>query len=272
MATAARRKAVTEEPKSNVPATQKSSVPSLADAPAFLAKHMERTAGMGYSHAAEDSIVPMVTLVQTLSPQVKPRHEKYIKGVMPGDMILKGALNPVVKQADGLICQPCAFQKAFIEWVPRSKGGGFVARHEKMPADVVERPDPENPERKKLIRKGNNNEVVETRYHFVRIGGAPFVIPFVSTGHTSSREWTQLIKNVGLGAPAFARYYKLTPYLRTRNDNEWFAYKAEALDWVTNEDEFLAGEAFCKAVMSGERAAEDPEDDFRGTEDNDSPM
>lgn len=239
----------------------KTSVAVAANIPAYLQKHIDRTQGQGYSHAAEDSLIPMVTLLQQLSPQLKPNNEKYVRGAKMGDILLKGALNPLVKGDEGIVVQPCAFQKAYVEWVPRSKGGGFVARHDAMPMDVVQKPDPENDRRVKNIRTSNGNEVIETRYHFVRINGAPYVIPFTSTGHTTSREWTNLMKTFGQGAPAWAALYRLTPALRTKGDQEWFVFKVEPVNWVDSEGEFLAGEALFKAVMSGAKMAEEPDEE-----------
>lgn len=103
--------------------------------PSFLDEYAERDAGEGVSTSAADNLVPLVYFLQTNSPQVNRREEKYVPGAEPGDIWLKGAPtgSEIVKGEDGLIFQPCFFYRSVGEWVPRGEGGqgggGFVAEH-----------------------------------------------------------------------------------------------------------------------------------------------
>jgi hypothetical protein len=248
-------------PKASPPAVieKKNTLPDTA--PTFLAQYREQDAGKGYSSKAEDGIVPFIDILQLLSPQIKKNNEKYIKGAEAGDILVKGSLNPVVKSEEGIVVQPCAFERKFVEWVPRSKGGGFVTRHDVMPADAVERPNPEDETRTVWVRKSNGNQLIDTRYHYVLLNGAPYVMAFKSTGHTVSREWTQLMKM--LGGAAFERKYKVTSKLRTKGDNEWYVFGIDVLRdangtplFVETEAEYLAGQALCNSVTAGEKTAE----------------
>ena len=231
-------------------------------APAYLDKYREDR-GKGYSKAAEDSLVPFIDVcASTQNPQLNPKNEKYIKGIELGDILIKGGMPPFVKGQVGIEVQPCAFEKCYVEWVPRTKGGGFVGRHKDRPVDVTERPDPVDPTRTRFYR-GNGNEIIETRYHYVLYNGAPYVMAFKSTGHTVSREWTQQMKL--LEDAAFAHKYKLTTKLRTKGQQEWYIFavtpvleKDGSVAYVT-EQEYLAGQAFEKAVSSGAKVAEEEE-------------
>lgn len=231
--------------------------------PSFIQKYSEADAGKGYSAKAEDSLVPMIRILQSLSPELKPNNDKYIRGAEVGDILLKSALEPLVKAEKGIVVQPCAFEHCWVEWTPRSKGGGFVARYPlNARPETIERPNPENPTKTKLYVKATGNELLDTRYHYVLVDGRPFVIPFSSTGHTVSREWTQLIKNLGLG-PAWERKYRLMPKLRTKMENEWYVFSIDVLRdanlvpiYVETEEEYLAGRAFHDAIVSGEKTAE----------------
>jgi hypothetical protein len=236
--------------------------------PAEMQALLNEDYGKGVSTSADDNIVPFVGIVQTLSPQLKPRHEKFIKDAQVGMILLKGATPPVVDgENEGIVVQPCAFDKAWVEWVPRAKGGGFVTRHpyDQKPDDIVVKPDLENPKKMKMFRP-NGNEIIETRYHFVLIGGAPYVIGFTSSGHTVSREWMDLMnkqKTGGKTDPSWRHSYRLTTKLRTKNDNEWFVFSAEKVDgWVPTTEEYLLGRALNKSVMAGVKvaAAEDGEE------------
>lgn len=102
--------------------------------PQFLDQFAERDAGEGVSTSAADNLVPLVYFLQTNSPQVNRREEKYVEGAEPGDIWLKGAPagSEIIKGEDGMIFQPCFFYRSVGEWVPRDEGaggGGFVAEH-----------------------------------------------------------------------------------------------------------------------------------------------
>lgn len=253
--------------KRNVPAPVAPPAPPAPvglrkSAPAYLAKY-EEDKGKGYSKDAADSLVPFIDVcASTQNPQLNPRHEKYIKGIQLGDILIKGGMPPFVNGSIGIEVQPCAFEKCYVEWVSRTKGGGFVGRHKDRPADVVERADPEDQSRTRLYR-ANGNEIIETRYHYVLYNGAPYVMAFKSTGHTVSREWTQQMKL--LDDPAFAHKYKLTTKLRTKGQQEWYIFnitpvlESDGTVAYVSEPEYLAGQAFEKAVSSGMKVAEDEE-------------
>jgi hypothetical protein len=256
--------------KASPPAVIEKKAPGLpAAAPAFLSQYREQDAGKGYSSKAEDGIVPFIDILQLLSPQIKKNNEKYIKGAEAGDILVKGSLNPVVKPDEGIVVQPCGFERKWVEWVPRSKGGGFVTRHDDKPADTVERPSPEDDSRTILVRKSNGNVITDTRYHYVLLEGAPYVMAFKSTGHTVSREWTQLMKM--LGGAAFERKYRVTTKLKTKGDNEWYVFGIDVLRdangtplFVETEAEYLAGQALCNSVTAGEKTAEEETAEDRG--------
>jgi hypothetical protein len=241
--------------------------------PAFLDKYKD-DAGRGYSHKAEDRTIPFVSIMDIKSPQLNPRNEAYIQGAEAGDIYLKGAVHPIVKSEVGLLVQPCAYDQAWVEWVPRSKGGGFVARYPmNAKPEIVEKPDPENENRTKTYTKSSQgvNELIHTRYHYVLTGTkpwTPYVIGFKSTGHTVSRDWTTLITNLSDGGivPSFGRLYRLLPKLHTKNQNEWYLFSVDVLrdelrnpTYIEDEAQYLAGQSFCSSIESGLMTAADDE-------------
>src|SRR5262252_8802325 len=120
--------------------------------PAGMMERMQADAGKGLSTKAEDNIVPIITVLQPLSPQLQRSSTKYISSAMAGDIMMKNAANPIIKGESGIIFQPCYFMKEWVEWVPRTSGGGFVARHEQCPEDVKEIKDPQNPNKIRYLR------------------------------------------------------------------------------------------------------------------------
>lgn len=232
-----------------------------------IAGMAEDDAGSGTSQAAEDNIIPLIYILQNQSPQVLSNKPDYIEGAGPGDIWLKNAPEPIAPGESGIIVQPVMFSKAIVEWVPRTRGGGFVAQHLDWPEDTVKS---QHPETAKDIfkRAGSKNDLVETRYHGVLINGIPFVIPMSSTAHTVSRGWMALMNQFrlpsGKVAPSWMRKYLLTTVLRTNAAGEWYTWKVEDLGWIngwgglTADDEYQRGKQLYLAMSSGEMKAEAP--------------
>ena len=253
-------KSTSTEVAPHVP-TAPTAPPAAKAAPAFLQKYQEDK-NKGYSTAAEDRLVPFIRLLQALSPELKPKNEKFVKGAEFGDIYLKNHVQPIIKPETGIRVQPCAYDHCWVEWVPRGKGGGFVERHKKRPADVEERPNPEDPTRVKLYRKSTGNEIIETRYQYVRMNGRAYVMSFTSTGHTAWKNWNELMIAVSEGEAAFSHTYKLVPKLNTKGDQEWYQWTVEdgSWEWV-DEIEYLEGQKFEKSVRDGLKVAENEEGD-----------
>lgn len=241
---------------------------SVATIPASsLPEHLQQFAGqdqgLGYSQKQEDTSIPLIYILQDNSPQVKRRDPAYIEGAEPGDIWLKG-INKIVKGKVGIVVQPCAFGKDWVEWVPRGEGGGggsgFQGRHPDLPRNAKEIMDPKNNNKKHYILP-NGNEVVETRYHFVRIDGIPYVIPFTSTGHKVSRDWGTAMQAVkwpdGTLAPSYTRLWRLRTVERSNAAGNWFVFAPEDIGWVTTTADYVAGRDLRIAVETGEKHAED---------------
>jgi hypothetical protein len=247
---------------------------------------MEKHADAGLSKSAADNLVPLVYVLQKLSPQVDKSNPQRLANAEPGDIWLRNAATPIIKGEEGMLFQPCHFEISWIEWVPRDRGAGFVARHpadpekpEKCPvADAVLQRDHQNPNRVKYVRP-NNNEVVETRNHvgFVLNNGAalPFVIPLQSTGHTISRQWmfdmnSRLLPN-GRSYPTWAHVYRLRTKGRTNAMGNWFILDPVWERWA-DDAQFHRGTALHEAFVAGTQTAEAPEAEAMRTQDQDGPM
>ena len=268
--------------KPSVPAvaTRRNEVAKAGDEPAFLSER--KMTGAGISTDQADNLIPMARVLQALSPEVEKRGVSYIKGAEPGDILIKNAPNPLIKGEEGFEFQPCYFEKKYVEWVPRQKGGGggqgFVAAHDSEPDDTISRPDPENEERMIRVRKSNGNLVVETRYY----GGyavwddgtaMPCVIPFQGSGHSVAKAWNlhmaQQTHN-GNRVDMWAIYYRFTTKMRTKGQQSWFVFDIKdagpekdgipTRKWVSDSD-YARGEALNKSLSSQamrfDRSAED---------------
>lgn len=265
-----------EEPGSNVVPLQGGALP------AHLLGMAEADAGKGVSTDQADNVVPIIIVLQGLSPQVQKRDlENYVPGAEPGDILLKGAPNPLIKgEEEGFIFQPCWFGKCVNEWIPKNAdgtGGGFVARHSEMPKDGhdVEFPDPNGGKpRKRIMSFSGETEYVETRLHAgfakTKNGWLPYIISLSSTGHQTSREWMPLMQQKrlpnGKVAPSWCAHYKITSRMRKRGQQTWFILSASNAGpdnsplWASPED-YARGKALFEAFESGAKQAEAPHEE-----------
>jgi hypothetical protein len=233
--------------------------------PAFAGHIAPEDVGAGLSTAADDNLVPMMRILQSLSPQVKNNRPEYIKGAKPGDIWLRNSDYPPISGTEGILFQPCYFSADFVEWIPRSAGGGLVTRHTKLPLDAVEVKDPKNTNRSNWFMP-NGDELKYTRYHAGYVlmpdgSELPYVIPFTSTGHTVSRMWMTMMNNKqlnGARAPSWACLYRLRTRERINAEGEWFLFDISSAGWLPGGDNeqiygFERGKALNKAMVAGSR-------------------
>lgn len=84
-------------------------------------------AGAGFEDTTQDDYaIPMLVLLQGLSPQVK---EDGVEGAKPG-MLMNSVTNDLYPGKEGVVFVPSHRQHVYIEWVPRGEGGGFVGMHD----------------------------------------------------------------------------------------------------------------------------------------------
>jgi hypothetical protein len=211
-------------------ATTKSQVP--ANKGTDLRERMRRDAGRGVSTKASDNLVPLVQVLQPLSPQVLRKNQNYINGANPGDFLIKTMPEPIISGEEGFYFQPAGMYQEWVEWVPRDQGGGFVNRYDynggTPPKGSKEKPhDPES--RRPQGYSMGKNDLIDTRYvpgYMWQDGqSTPLVIPFTSTGHAVARGWmtkqTHLQQEGGI-LPAFSAVYHVTTKGAKNNKGEWF--------------------------------------------------
>lgn len=243
-----------------------------------MAQDLEKYEGAGTSTKAEDNLMPIVTLLQDLSPQVKDRNPEYVPGAKPGDFYIKG-LGLLIPGGDGFDFQPCAFRTCVNEWVPRDDGGGFVASYEEMPPGAVQTV---NDKGKKVMKSASGNDLIDTRYHSgflnyqdMRI---PAVLSFSSTGHTVSRGWMVMmnnfmipIKGVNRKAPSWFKFYKVKSRLKQKNNQEWFICDIVPGNIVQKKEQRTEGKVLYEAFEVGDKTI-DHATEAGAAKDDDAPF
>jgi hypothetical protein len=221
----------------------------------------EQYAERGVSFKSEDQLVPLIYVLQALSPQVEKRGDGYIEGAEAGDFWLRNSLNPIRNGEEGIMAIPVDMIRTWIEWLPNR--GGFVARHQAPPADMVARiiRGDDGREREAMVR-GNGNLIVDTREFYLIVDEDPYVFPCSSTKHTFARSWQTMwhrFKHPATGKvmPAFAHKYRLSTTPQSNAQGKWFGLKFEDAG-RSSLNELKAGIAFSDAIVKGERKAEAP--------------
>jgi hypothetical protein len=255
----------------NLPATTKGNLP------ANLAGDMALD-GKGDSSGFEgigtdDLAIPFLTILQSGSPQVKGSTK--IKGASEGMFFNTVTGQPV---ASPIRVVPCIYQKCFVEWVTRDKGGGFVAIHH------------DEALLKKCKRDANNrdilpngNQLVRTAYHYclqVSKGGiSTVVIGMSSTQLKRSRRWNSQamalklqVGNKTVQAPYYSHSYKMGVVEESNDKGSWWSYDISDPQLIKDAELYAAAKEFHHKVAIGSvRVAPPPgeETDTPGDSDTD---
>lgn len=224
-------------------------------------------AGVGLENAAKDDFaIPFLAILQGLSPAV-------VDG-KPGAAVGK-IMNSVTEEiTDDVVVVPCGFKRAFIEWAPRNKGGGYRGEH--SPLDVESGKvgqkftDDKGVERigVKITNPDGGtqwNTLRDTRTHYVLVVKedgtfAPAVISFAGTQNKKSKRWLSLIQGVQDRAPngalftppSFSRSYHLFSVKESNDQGAWAGWSIASMGKVKSRELYEAAKAFNKLVMAGE--------------------
>lgn len=239
---------------------------------AYPSSMMEQIDGMenlGYSEKSEDSMIPILAILQDNSAEVKKKHPKFIDGAEAGDMIIR-SIGRVIKMGDNavpLVLQPAGFDHVWVEWNGEPGEGAPVGQYafDQRPEEAMEIDDPQNADRK-IWRMPNGNRLVDTRYHYCNIieddgSMMPVVVPMGGTNHSTSRSWTAQMKQHrvpgrGTKAPSFFRQYGLKTKYKQRGEQSWYNYTVDDLGWIFDEKKLESGLALLQAVTENRVKAE----------------
>lgn len=144
---------------------------------------------------ADDVALPYLQVVQSLSPERDRTSPKYIRGAEEGHLF-DTVTRELFDGEQGISVIICHYSKAFVEWVPRKLGGGFVKAHATL-------------QEAEFNKKSPDNDIIETAtYHVLYADPSsgqlrPAVLPMTSTKLPVSRSLNSRIK--GLLVPVRGR-------------------------------------------------------------------
>ena len=238
-------------------------------------------AGAGLENVnSSDLLIPRLTIIQALSPQLQRKKAEYIEGAEIGD-IVDVATGELFK--DGITFLPVYYRKDWLEWAPRASGEGLVQIH----SDPSILDQTTRNERKQAVLP-NGNVISETAQFFgfnLTAERRRCFVPFSSTQLKKARKWITLATSEKLRradgseyvAPLFFRTYNLTTAEESNNQGEWSGWNVNrgsalpeldiGVNWadigreaVEFRDSLIAGQSRGDmSNLSGEPTADDAE-------------
>jgi hypothetical protein len=224
----------------------------------------------------DDFAIPMLRIIQRMSPQLTKSDPNYIKGATAG-MILNSAINKAYPGDEGIFVVPCSYKRSYIEFVLRENGGGFKGEH---PDDTPLIRECKRDDKNRDILP-NGHQLVDTRTFGVLMieeGGVatPCVLTFSSTQGKKSQRWlTQMqalmskeIGEYGKPLPMFAHIWKLTTQEESNDKGTWDGWVIEHVGLLHEvlgaraQDIFTQARVFAESMRSGAMRARHDDEAF----------
>ncbi len=156
--------------------------------------------GKGFEGASSSSYaMPFLRILQKLSPEVDRDDNAYVKGAKPG-MIL----HTITKDCfDEIVIIPLQYKDTYIEWIPRSKGGGFVTEYDAIDPIAKEILSTCVKEDNKRVLPNGNEFKLHSNYFCAFDDGAsdewePVMISMSSSQLKTSRIWLSTMRRMVL--------------------------------------------------------------------------
>lgn len=205
---------------------------------------------------ASDLLIPRVTILQGLSPQVIKTNSEYIKGAEPGIICDVGLRQLLGTEITVL---PCFYAKIYLEWAPRGKAnknaGGQKGLINNWGTDPSILTKTRRDDKGKAILP-NGNYIAETATFYclnLSASNRRCFIPLASTQLQVAKSWLTRINAVrwtdddGEYFPGmYAHAWTLGVTSRSNDDGDWYVFTAEAAMAVNQLDN---GEALLREAI-----------------------
>lgn len=209
-----------------------------------MAYDISKVSGMGTENLDAGSALPFVRILQDLSPQLKSNKDEYVEGSKAGDLFFNKTKTVL---ANPLSIIPVYTKAVYTEWIPRNKGGGYVASH---PLTIVSDPSYQKGRERQYDEWLGENELRYTSYWFIlaEIDGnwEEAIIPFTSSQLKVSRKLTADInrfryeQDKSIIPPLFAQKWQLSTVMETsKNNDDYWNFEISGnvvLDFESDED------------------------------------
>lgn len=229
-------------------------------------------AGVGQeSMDREDYMIPRLQILQSLSPQVNKRDGAYIEGAEAG-FILNTVTRDAYDGEKGIIVVPVNYRRTYIEWKPRSAGGGLIRDHGND-SSILQSCKRDEETFRDLTPEGN--EIVTTSEYFCYIVDEKTgtfnqaLIAMTSSQLKKARRWNSMIAQLQIPNPkggvfnpaCFWNAYKLTTVPEENDKGSWFGWQIDQMfdansggiikNIPNGQDIYLAARSFRDQIKQG---------------------
>ena len=229
-----------------------------------MASQFENMGGLGFEETtSQDMAIPFLRILAQLSPQVNKRDGAYVDGAEAG-MIFNTVANKAYDGEKGVTVVPCYYNRRYVEWAPREKGGGYFGSY--APDDAIVNTTTKNERGEDILPNGNI--LTNTAQFFVILldedGPQRCLITMSSTQLKKARKWvTQMQaltaqgKNGPFTLPMMSHSYKLGTVAESNDKGNWFGWEINKIGVLDLEDDqdnsvFEMAVAFAQSVKAGE--------------------
>lgn len=198
---------------------------------------------LGFEGAtAKSYAVPLLRVLQDGSPQCKKADGRYIKDAEAG-MIYNTVTKEIYSGENGIIIIPCFYNEVWIEYIPRTQGGGFVAlyQNEADAPKIIGKDENNRP-----LTEDGHNLIFTAQYYVLLAHGEdifPCIIPMESSNLPISRNWMSFMKSLRKmhegklrSLAMFSNAYRATTLVRAKDQNIWYVWQIEK---EGSSDQFL---------------------------------
>lgn len=207
---------------------------------------------------ASDLLIPRLTIIQALSPQINPQKPEYDETAKAGQIYDVGLQEGFPGEVGFIFVH---FVKQWLEWAPRASGKGLQGVH-----DTAAILDKAKQDEKRRYKLDNGNYIMETMQFYGLNMNAEMrksFIPMASTQLKKGRRLLTLATNEKLTGgdgmpftpPLFYRTYRLTTVPESNAEGNWMGWKIDrssALDELPKWQHLMHEIAdFRDAVSSG---------------------
>ena len=218
--------------------SQEKKVPASKSRPSYIDEQ-------SYDLPMDDSLLPSLKIIQSISPERIKGSEVYVEGAVEG-MLMHSTSLELFDGDTGVIIVPLAVRKYWVEWKSRDSGGGFVASYST----------------KEDMDKGftPGNEVQVTIEYMVMMEATKQMVTVrfnSATKYAIARKWATMIEQA---KTLFGKKYRLKTVMKKNKNNQiYFNYDIEPVDWVDETTYKIVKELAASAQLPAIEQADDNE-------------
>lgn len=191
-----------------------------------------------------DMVIPRLELVQALSPCINKQKGEYIEGAEVGD-IFNTVTRELFKAENGVVVCPVLFEKQYLVWKDRKKGGGFrgaYATIQEAQARIAGEADAADLEA---------SETAQQYVYVIREDGTAdeAVVSMNRTKLKISKQWNSLIRLNG--GDRFSRIYQLFSVEETNSEGQDYKNFGVRTVGFPPQEVYERAEAMYEAISSG---------------------